>query len=81
MTLLKKYTFSFRNDCLELSPLNILNKFDFSLKTNSIKVFVVYAEHDSPAFHNQSSQFAKVCKNNFSIYTFHNYNYFYFRFI
>ncbi|XP_025416000.1 kynurenine formamidase, partial [Sipha flava] len=49
-----------KNDCLELSPLNILNKFDFSLKTNSIKVFVVYAEHDSPAFHNQSSQFAKL---------------------
>lgn len=78
-------TFSFRNDCQELSPLNILNKLDFSLKTNCIKVLVVYAEHDSPAFHNQSLQFAKVCKNNFPIYyiilyLFDN-NYFYFQYI
>ncbi|VVC45041.1 Alpha/beta hydrolase fold-3,Alpha/Beta hydrolase fold [Cinara cedri] len=46
--------------CLELSPLSILNKLDFSCKTSCIKVLVAYAENDSPAFHYQSSQFVTL---------------------
>lgn len=49
-----------RNTCLELSPMNNMNKLNFSRQSTNIKVFVVCAENDSPAFHQQSSQFAKV---------------------
>lgn len=57
----KSHIFFFRNECLKLSPINTLNTLNFSYIGNYIKVFVVYAENDSPAFHYQSSQFTKVC--------------------
>jgi len=54
--------FVFRNTCLELSPLNNLYGLDFThiMAQNCIKILVVHGENDSPAFHFQSKQFAKV---------------------
>lgn len=54
--------FVFRKTCLQLSPLNNLHGLDFSqiMAQICVKVLVVYAENDSPAFHFQSKQFAKV---------------------
>ncbi|KAL5236262.1 hypothetical protein ACI65C_003672 [Semiaphis heraclei] len=51
-----------KRTCLELSPLNNLYGLDFKDKTaqNCIKILVVYGENDSPAFHFQSKQFAKI---------------------
>lgn len=50
-----------KNTCLKLSPLNNLYGLDFTLKTAQVctKVLVAYAENDSPAFHFQSTLFAK----------------------
>jgi hypothetical protein len=54
--------FVFRETCLQLSPLNNLCGLDFThiMAKFHVKVLVVYAENDSPAFHFQSKQFAKV---------------------
>lgn len=51
---------TFRDNCLELSPLKLFNESNYSHLTIDTKVLVVYAENDSPAFHYQSSQFVKV---------------------
>ncbi|XP_060835255.1 kynurenine formamidase isoform X2 [Rhopalosiphum padi] len=50
-----------KETCLQLSPLNNLYGLDFThiMAKFHVKVLVVYAENDSPAFHFQSKQFAK----------------------
>ncbi|CAH1725005.1 unnamed protein product [Aphis gossypii] len=51
-----------KKTCLQLSPLNNLHGLDFThiMTQICVKVLVVYAENDSPAFHFQSKQLAKL---------------------